>query len=72
MEDKPFQALNKKIDMIIKLLAQSLVKGMNTKKEKIVLLYSIGYMPVEISTFLGTTRNSVNVTITNAKKEGLL
>lgn len=58
--------------MIIKLLAQSLVKGMNTKKEKIVLLYSIGYMPVEISTFLGTTRNSVNVTITNAKKEGLL
>lgn len=72
MDDKQFQAINKKIDMIIKLLAQNLVKDMKSQKEKIILLSSIGYKPKEIATLLGTSNNTVSVRIYEARKEGLL
>jgi len=72
MADEWVQALDRKIDVIIRLLAQNLVRDMKTQKEKILLLSSIGYKPIEIANFLGTTNNTVSVALTKAKKEGLL
>ena len=72
MEDRPFQEINNKIDMIIRLLAQSLVKDLKYQKEKIIMLSSIGYKPAEIYKFLCTTSNTVRVRLSEARKEGLI
>ena len=43
-----------------------------TQKDKIIQLYKIGLQPKEIANILNTTSNSVSVTLSNARKEGLL
>ena len=72
LDKKQFDELTSKMDQIIVLLAQNLVKDCKTQKEKIIVLYSMGYKPLAIAEMLGTTRNTVSVTVNEAKKEGNL
>ena len=73
MNDNQFVELSAKLDIIIKLLAANLVKEKEQQKDKIIELYKIGLKsPTEISKLLGTTANTVSVTLSNARKEGLI
>lgn len=72
MDEKQFEEINDKLDKIVRLLAQSLLKDLKFQKEKILALSSIGYRPSEIATFLGTSSNTVSVTLHGARKEKIL
>ena len=72
MDEKQFEEINDKLDKIIRLLAQGLLKDMKFQKEKILMLSSIGYRPIEIANLLGTSSNTVSVTLSEAKKEKVL
>jgi len=72
MDEKQFKELNKKLDIIIRLLAQSLLKGIEFQKDKILMLSSIGYKASEIAELLGTTTNTVYVTLSEARRDGII
>ena len=63
-------ALNQKIDTLIKIQAALAVKGMATQREKIVFLYGAGLGPSFIATLLGTTPKTVSVAMAKHKKAG--
>ena len=60
-----------KLDKILKLLAIYAVKGLSTEQEKIELLDSLGFRPVEIAKFLNKSPDNVNkqLNIIRKKKE---
>jgi DNA-binding CsgD family transcriptional regulator len=53
---------------ITKLLTLSITKN-QTQKEQIQTLSAIGFQPKEIAEFIGTTANTVRVTLTSIRKE---
>ncbi|MFX0138897.1 MAG: hypothetical protein ACFFDN_34975 [Candidatus Hodarchaeota archaeon] len=61
-----------RLDLIIKLLAMNIMSGEGTQKDKIIQLSKIGLQPKEIANILNTTSNTVSVTLSNARREGLL
>lgn len=63
MDKLQFEALTKKLDIISRLLMHNLLRDMKTQKEKIITLSSLGFRPFEIAEMLGTTMNTVNVTL---------
>ena len=50
-----------KLDKILKLLAIDVVRGLSTEQEKIEMLDSIGFRPVEIARFLNKSPENVSV-----------
>jgi DNA-binding CsgD family transcriptional regulator len=60
------------LKMIEKLLGNSLVKDLETAKDRIIRLAKFGLSPSEISEILGETSNYVNVTLSNARKDGIM
>lgn len=62
-----------RLDLIIKLLAMNLMKDSDgTQKDQVVKLSKIGLQPKEIANILSTSSNTVRVTLSTARKEGLL
>ena len=61
-----------RLDLIIKLLAMNVMKEEETQKDKIIKLSKIGLQPKEIANILNTTSNTVRVTLSSARREGLL
>ena len=61
--------LNKKLDVIARLLALSLPESIN-QDEKIKILDDVGVLPKEIAIILGTTSNVVSVTLNRIRKKG--
>lgn len=49
-----------KLDKVIKLLALNVVKGYDKELEKIELLDSLGFRPIEIASFLNKSQDNVN------------
>jgi len=72
MNEEQFKILKDKLEIIIKLLSHNLVKDLKYQKDKIIMLSSIGYKPSEIAEMLGTTANTVRVTLSEARKEGVI
>ena len=70
MADKKDEVVSK-LDTIMKLLAASITDG-KKQRDQIRLLYKAGIPPVQIADMLGTTSNTVNVAISNLRKEGLV
>lgn len=68
MEEKQFVELTEKLDIIIKLLATQTL-GEKTGAEAITLLSNFGLQPKEIAQLLGTTSNSVSVTLNRIKNK---
>jgi len=56
------------MDAIIKILALTLPKEL-TQADKIVLLSDAGFQPKEIAGILGTTPNTVSVTLSKMKRD---
>ena len=68
MEEKQFTTILDRLDKLIKLMAsQSL--GDKTGKEAIALLSGVGFQPKEIADFLGTSPNTVSVTLSQLKRK---
>jgi hypothetical protein len=58
-----------KLDKILKLLAVGAVKGYSKEQDKIELLDSLGFRPVEISKFLNKSQDNVNVQLSIIRKK---
>ncbi|MHA1410137.1 MAG: hypothetical protein ACTSQY_07525 [Candidatus Odinarchaeia archaeon] len=61
-----------RLDIIIKLLAINNLDKKNTQKDNIIQLHILGITPKQIMNIVGTTRNTVDVTLSNARKDGLI
>jgi len=59
--------LLEKIDLLVKLTTLNVVKDKDYK-EQVKLLSSVGLKPKEIADLLGTTPNSVRVTLSRIRK----
>lgn len=68
MEEEQFEEVNKKLDKIIRLLALQSIAG---KKgvEAIRGLSAAGFQPKDIAEILGTTPNTVRVSLSTMKKK---
>lgn len=51
-----------------RLLAILVLRGLDSKTDQILLLSDAGFKPSEIADLVGTTPNTVSVTITKSKK----
>jgi hypothetical protein len=63
------EGLGAKLDILIKLQAGALVRGMTSKKEKIVFLGASGLPPKLIADPVGTTAASVSQTLYAERKK---
>ena len=61
--------LLEKLDLLIRLVALDVAKGL-PRNEQLWLLSTAGLQPKEISELLGTTPNTVRVTLSQLRKEG--
>lgn len=69
MDEKQFQEITSKMDLIVRLLALNIVKDLKVQKDKIITLSSFGFGPSEIAKLLGTTPNTVSVALSEVKKK---
>jgi len=69
MNEEQYKEIISKMDMMIRLLASSVVKEMKTQKDKIHYLSSLGFGPTDIANILSTTSNTVNVALSREKKK---
>ena len=60
MREEQFSILKNQNDMIIKLLAASVIEGKNLS-EQVSLLTTVGLAPAEIAGILGKNRNLISV-----------
>ena len=67
MDDKTPSALGQKLDTIIKLMVSAIVEG-KSQAEQIRLLSAAGFRPKEIAEAIGTTPNTVRVTLFSLRK----
>ena len=68
IETKQFQQLLTALQRTSDLLALNLVKDYPKQNEKIVMLSDFGYGPTDISRVLNISTNTVNVTLSRARK----
>ncbi|WP_342725655.1 hypothetical protein AAFG07_01265 [Bradyrhizobium sp. B097] len=57
-----------RLDILIKLQAAALTAPMESSKDKILFLSNAGLGPTLIANILGTSTNTVNVTLSKARK----
>ena len=62
------KAIERKLDMLIRLLALRVAEDKKSLKDKAVLLRLAGIGPSEIAKLCGTTSNTINVALAQAKK----
>jgi len=68
MTKDQFEEILKKIDVLTRLLAISLVSE-KKQQDQIIILSKIGIQPKEIAEMLGTTPNTVRVTLSKMRKK---
>jgi hypothetical protein len=56
-----------RLDMLVRLNALSMVKDLESSKDKILFLNKVGMQPKEIADLLHTTPNHVNVTLSKER-----
>jgi len=67
--DKILTEISGKLDKMLRLLAVDAVKGIRTEQEKIELLDSLGFRPVEIAKLLNKSPDNVNVQLSTIRKK---
>jgi hypothetical protein len=67
--DEPWSEVSAKLDVLIRLSALTVVKGMKTQKEQIAVLSDAGFGPKAIASVLGASENTVNVALHGIRKE---
>ena len=68
MDEKAVQILSAKLDAILKLIVFAMTEG-KSQTEQVRLLSVAGFQPKEIAQTLSTTSNTVNVTLSNLRKQ---
>ena len=66
--EQDIAAINEKLDRIVRLLALNSIKPDQSVKDKAIALSSVGLSPKEIASLLGTTRNTISVALSTAKR----
>jgi len=66
-KQNPQNDIPKKLDILIRLFALSLIKTYETRQEQIKILLEAGFKPKQIAEILGTTSNTVRVAIHRIK-----
>jgi hypothetical protein len=61
--------ISEKLDKMLRLLAVDIVKGITVEQEKIELLDSLGFRPIEIAKLLNKSPDNVNVQLNIIKKK---
>ncbi len=67
MDEKTIQVLAAKLDAIIKLMVFAITEE-KSQTEQIRLLSAAGFQPKEIAEVVGTTPNTVRVTLSNLRR----
>jgi len=67
--DPQLSEISKKLDTLIRLSALNLVRDTKTQKAQIALLSDAGFRPKQIAGIIGTSENTVNVTLHSIRKE---
>ena len=71
MEKQDLSEIEEKLDKIIKLLTFSLTPDW-TQRKRIAFLDKLGFAPKEMAQILGTTANTVSVTLSELRQQGKL
>ena len=58
-----------KLDTLIRLFAMTVMKGLDSVKEKAVVLNKAGLSPKEIAALCDTTPNTISVALSQARRE---
>jgi DNA-directed RNA polymerase specialized sigma24 family protein len=69
MEDQQLKEISQKLDKLIRIMSLSALRGLTTT-EKISLLHEVGFTPSEIAEMIGTSRNVVNVRLSEMRRRG--
>lgn len=67
MDEKILSTLAEKLDSIIKLMVFAMAEG-KSQTEQVRLLSAAGFQPKEIAQAIGTTSNTVRVTLFSLRK----
>jgi hypothetical protein len=67
--DKLLTEISEKMDKMLRLLAIGTVKGIEKEQDKIELLDSLGFRPVEIAKLLNKSQDNINVQLSKIKKK---
>jgi DNA-binding NarL/FixJ family response regulator len=70
MQDETIKRIDEKLDIVMKLLASSLIKGMSNKTEAILTLGACGIDVSTIADLVGTTSATVSTRLSEQKKKG--
>lgn len=70
MDPEQFQVLQEKLDAIIRLLAHNIVGDLETQREKVAYLDSLGLKPKPIAEILNITPNQVHAVLSQLRKQG--
>jgi len=70
VDQKQFDELNKKLDMILRLLSLNLVKDLKSAMAKVEALSSCGFQPTEIAILLNKKPNNIYQIIHKLKTKG--
>ncbi|MBI2105620.1 hypothetical protein HYT56_02150 [Candidatus Woesearchaeota archaeon] len=69
MEKKMTGKIEKKLDILIKLVASNMIKEDSTQTESILRLNKLGIRNKDIAEILNSTENYVNLIISKSKKK---
>lgn len=61
--------ISSKLDKILRLLTLDIVKGVEKELDKIVLLDSLGFRPIEIAKLLNKSQDNINVQLNKIRKK---
>lgn len=67
--EKSIEEISEKLDKILKLLALDVVKELQKDQDKVELLDSLGFRPVEIGRFLNKGTENITAVLSNLKKK---
>jgi len=67
--DKLLTEISEKMDKMLRLLAIDTVKGIEKEQDKIELLDSLGFRPLEIAKLLNKSQDNINVQLSIIRKK---
>jgi len=71
MEEKQFEEIIKKLDLIAKLISLDLIKSEKTLTARVEVLDSSGFKPKEIAVLLGKEPNHIHQILHRLRKKGI-
>ncbi len=69
MDAEQFKTLSDKLDKVMRLLAVQTVKGLESEQDKVELLDSMGFRPIEIDKLLNKSLGYANAALANIRKK---